>query len=159
MNIATLLAPERVICCPEVGSKKRALELLSERLAADNEGIEIADVFDSLLARERLGSTGLGHGVAIPHGRRAGIEHPIAALVKIERGIDFDAPDRQPVDLVFALLVPEQSNDEHLRILAALARLFSDRETVAKLREAEGAEAMLELIRAWAGNDAISSAA
>lgn len=159
MNLSTLLDPERVICCPDIGSKKRALELLSERLASGAEGIAGGDIFEGLLARERLGSTGLGHGVAIPHGRCPGLDRPVAAFIKLAQGIDYDAPDRQPVDLIFALLVPAAANEEHLRILSALARLFSDREAVAKLRRAEGADLLLAVIRDWSGNDALSAAA
>jgi len=84
-------------------------------------------IFDSLIGRERLGSTGLGHGVALPHGRFNQSQRAVGAFVKLKKGVDFDAIDRQPVDLVFGLLVPDHYTDEHLKILAYLAEMFSDR--------------------------------
>jgi mannitol/fructose-specific phosphotransferase system IIA component (Ntr-type) len=109
------------------------------------------DIFDSLLNRERLGSTGLGTGVAIPHGRMTGIDAPVGAIITLKNGVDYDAVDHQPVDLLFALVVPEASTDEHLQILATLARMFSDRKLCENLRASQDAE---QLLRAcWtAGN-------
>lgn len=149
MNIAQLLAPERVNRTSEISSKKRVLEVLSEMLASSQPNLSGTEIFDSLIARERLGSTGLGHGVAIPHGRMAGVEHAVAALIKLERGVDYDAPDREPVDLLFALLVPQESTDEHLQILATLARMFADPAALASLRSADHGEALLAEIRRW----------
>ncbi|SEQ26994.1 PTS system, nitrogen regulatory IIA component [Ectothiorhodospira magna] len=149
MNIGDLLAPERVTCLPDVSSKKRVLEMLGEMLASHLPRLTQGEIFDSLLARERLGSTGLGHGVAIPHGRLAGADTACAALIKLERGVDYDAPDSEPVDILFALVVPAECTDEHLQILALLARLFSDPETLAQLRSAKGAEDLLALVHQW----------
>jgi nitrogen PTS system EIIA component len=149
MNISELLTPERVVCTDEVSSKKRALEMLSEMLAANEPELTGGEIFDSLLSRERLGSTGLGHGVAIPHGRVRGIHTAIAAMLKLEHGVDYDAPDREPVDLLFALLVPKESTDEHLQILAALARMFADPPTLARLREACDSSALLLQVSRW----------
>lgn len=149
MNISELLTPERVVCTDEVSSKKRALEMLSEMLAADEPELTGGEIFDSLLSRERLGSTGLGRGVAIPHGRVRGINTAIAAMLKLEHGVDYDAPDREPVDLLFALLVPQESTDEHLQILAALARMFADPPTLARLREARDSGALLLQVSHW----------
>jgi nitrogen PTS system EIIA component len=149
MNIGDLLAPERVQLVPEVSSKKRALEMLSEMLATSLPNLTQGEIFDSLLSRERLGSTGLGHGVAIPHGRLGVASEARAALLKLNKGVDYDAPDREPVDIVFALIVPAQSTDEHLRILATLARMFSEPDTLARMRGATGTTALLALLRNW----------
>ncbi|MCS4504742.1 Nitrogen regulatory protein [wastewater metagenome] len=126
MNIAALLSPERVRYGAHATSKKRSLELLSELLNEDATGPDTRSIFESLIGRERLGSTGLGRGVALPHARLPGLDAPVAAVLNLDTGVDFDAVDRQPVDLLFALLVPEESTDEHLRILATLAEMFSD---------------------------------
>lgn len=149
MNISELLTPERVVCTGDVTSKKRALEMLSEMLADNQPDLTGGEIFDSLLSRERLGSTGLGHGVAIPHGRVQGIRNAVAAMLKLDRGVDYDSPDREPVDLLFALLVPQESTDEHLQILAALARMFADPPTLARLREADDSTALLARIGHW----------
>ncbi|AHK78220.1 PTS sugar transporter subunit IIA [Ectothiorhodospira haloalkaliphila] len=149
MNIGDLLAPERVHCQTDVSSKKRALEMLGEMLSNHLPKLTQGEIFDSLLARERLGSTGLGHGVAIPHGRLAGASEACAALLKLEKGVDYDAPDSEPVDILFALVVPADCTDEHLQILALLARMFSDPETLARLRSTSGPSDLLTLVREW----------
>ncbi|EHQ51368.1 PTS IIA-like nitrogen-regulatory protein PtsN [Ectothiorhodospira sp. PHS-1] len=149
MNIGDLLASERVCCLPDVSSKKRALEMLGDMLSSHLPRLTQGEIFDSLLARERLGSTGLGHGVAIPHGRLAGADEACAALLKLGKGVDYDAPDSEPVDILFALVVPTECTDEHLQILALLARMFSDPETLARLRSAKGPEDLLELVHHW----------
>lgn len=153
MQPADLLTPGRVVCATGVASKKRALEQLSALLASGEPSLTPTQIFDSLLARERLGSTGLGRGVAIPHGRMKQGEQAVGAFVKLHQGIDFDAADRQPVDMLFALLVPEQATDEHLQLLAQLARMFSDAALVAKLRETDDAAMLYETIRSWQPSD------
>lgn len=125
MQINDLIHPTRIACKQASTSKKRSLELLSHMLAEATPEMTEGEIFDSLIGRERLGSTGLGKGVALPHGRIPGLARPIGALLTLDAGIDFDAIDRQPVDILFALLVPEESTDEHLQILARLAGLFS----------------------------------
>lgn len=136
MQLTRLLSTERTRCGVTVTSKKRALERLSEQLMADIPAGSDAtrNIFEGLTVRERLGSTGLGHGVALPHARSPDIESPRAALIRLSTPISFDAADRQPVDLLLALLVPEHSNDEHLRILARLAELFRDERLCDQLR-------------------------
>ncbi|MEN9773389.1 MAG: IIA-like nitrogen-regulatory protein PtsN [Pseudomonadota bacterium] len=124
-RLTRLLSPEKVIVDLSVTSKKRLFEqigLLFENL----HGIERGRVFDSLFARERLGSTGLGEGVAIPHGRIKGLREAHAALVRLATPIPFDAPDGKPVNLLVFLLVPEHATDEHLEILSEVAELLSD---------------------------------
>ena len=106
------------------------------------------DILDALIARERLGSTGLGHGIALPHSRMRDLAEPLAALVTLREGVDFQSADGEPVDVVLGLLVPEDCNDEHLRILATLARRFSDAGLREALRESEDGEALLERVAA-----------
>jgi len=149
MNIASLLSTERVKCASEASSKKRLLEIMAEMLATADIKLASSDVLESLQHRERLGSTGIGHGVAIPHGRLAGIDQAYGALVTLNQGIDYDAPDHQPVDLLFALVVPEQSTDEHLQILATLAQSFSNSQTSEKLRQCQNSQDVLQLTSEW----------
>lgn len=125
MRIADILTTERVLLDVDAGSKKRVLETVSELLAGADDTLSARAVFDRIIARERLGSTGLGHGVALPHGRIPNLERTIGAFLKIRSGVDFDAPDGQPVDLVFGLAVPEECTEEHLQILSQLAGTFS----------------------------------
>lgn len=126
MTISKILAPKQIRLDVCAASKKRALEELSQLLAQADPALSSRIVFDRLCARERLGSTGLGCGVAIPHGRIPDLDHAIGALIKVDVGVDFDSPDGQPVDLLFGLLVPEECTDEHLELLAQLARTFND---------------------------------
>ena len=125
MDITKLLTPERVLCLQDISSKKRVLEKLSELLCQGASDFETADVFNRLIERERLGSTGLGHGVALPHGRMGDNEITIGAFIKLDEGVDFDSPDHQAADLLFALLVPEQHTSEHCPWLACSAILNS----------------------------------
>ncbi len=151
MDVASLLTPERTRCGVEVSSKKRALEALSQLLVTDAKpGADASrSVFEGLTVRERLGSTGLGRGVALPHSRHSGIEQPQAALIRLTAPIDFDAIDRQPVDLLFALLVPEHSNDEHLRILSRLAEMFRDEALCQQLRSCESHDQLYAAFTQW----------
>ncbi len=151
MRIIDLLAPERVACKAELSSKKRALEHISTLVSEGNPALEQADVFASLLAREKLGSTGLGEGVALPHGRVASVKQALGGFVTLAQGIDFDALDGAPVDLMFALIVPEDSTSEHLAILAQLAEMFRDHAFCSKLRATDSAEELLRLLGAWQG--------
>jgi PTS system nitrogen regulatory IIA component len=125
MNITELIVPERVSFCPHIASKKRLLEHISELLATDAPRLTWEEIFNSLINREKLGSTGLGKGVAIPHGRIAALDKPVCAFVRLGEAVEFDAADGEPVDLVFALLVPEDSTEEHLQVLSSVAELFS----------------------------------
>ena len=150
MNISDIISPDRVVCDLDVSSKKRVLEQLSDMLASNSSASLISqDVVDSLLARERLGSTGIGYGVAIPHGRVKNTDHTIAAFVQLHEGVDFDATDNQAVDLLFALLVPEESTEEHLQLLAQLAEMFSDEEFRAQLRATKDSQAIYNLLSTW----------
>ncbi|NOY62208.1 MAG: PTS IIA-like nitrogen regulatory protein PtsN [Gammaproteobacteria bacterium] len=149
MQIADCILPERIVCGASTGSKKRGLELLSGLLSEGEEQLSSVVVFESLLARERLGGTGVGHGVAIPHGRMKNIDHAVGAFLQLEKGVDFDAIDNRPVDLLFALIVPEQSTGEHLKLLAQLAQMFSDEKLRDALRQAQSCSEIHQLLTQW----------
>lgn len=135
----------------DIGSKKRLLEVLGELLATDDPGLSPEAVFERLLERERLGSTGLGHGIALPHARMKEVHEAVGAFVQTRRPVEFDAIDDQPVDLAFALLVPEAASEVHLQLLSHLAAMFSDARLRERLRRAESAEELLELLTGWSG--------
>lgn len=149
MQIAQLIKAERVANNLDSSSKKRTLEQLSQLLASAATHLTADEIFDGLVGRERLGSTGLGHGVAIPHGRIAGLTEPVGAFTHLSKAVDFDAIDRKPVDLLFALLVPEESTEEHLQLLAQLARMFGNADFCTQLRKADSDSALYELIQHW----------
>ncbi|MFZ4288394.1 PTS IIA-like nitrogen regulatory protein PtsN [Variovorax sp. HJSM1_2] len=147
-RLASILPPAQVLVSVDATSKKRAFEeagLLFENI----HGLSRALITDSLFARERLGSTGLGHGVAIPHGRIKGLKAPMAAVVQLAQPIGFDAPDEQPVNLLIFLLVPEAATQKHLEILSEIAELLSDAPLREKIKAATDAEALHTLISAW----------
>jgi PTS system nitrogen regulatory IIA component len=151
MRISDILVPERICCEVELSSKERVLEALSELLTkASANTVPARAVFDSLLARERLGSTGLGHGVAIPHGRLSYLRQAVGAFIRMSPGIDFDAPDGDKVDMVFGLLVPETSTEEHLRILSQLAECFNRESVRRELRASTSPRGVLDILRAAA---------
>lgn len=145
MELADILSPDRVAVNVVVSSKKNLLEKAAELLAADHGG-NPRDIFDSLCQRERLGSTGLGHGVAIPHGRVAGQGSVSGALIRLATPIEFDAPDDARVDLFFALAVPAECTDVHLRLLASVAERFGNEQCRQRLREAAGADQVMAII-------------
>ncbi|HEB85440.1 MAG TPA: PTS IIA-like nitrogen-regulatory protein PtsN [Gammaproteobacteria bacterium] len=147
MQLSDLLSEDRIACEAGAHSKKRALEALSQLLAQDQLYVTAGDIFDSLLSRERLGSTGIGYGVAIPHGRVKNTRQASGAFIRLAEGIDFDAIDQAPVDLIFALLVPEESTDEHLAILSELASLFNKQGFRDSLRHAGSKHEIYSLIR------------
>jgi PTS system nitrogen regulatory IIA component len=147
-RLASILPPAQVLVQVEVTSKKRAFEeagLLFEGL----HGLSRAMVADSLFARERLGSTGLGHGVAIPHGRIKGLKTPMAAVFQLQQPIGFDAPDEQPVNLLIFLLVPEASTQKHLEILSEIAELLSDTALREKIKSCNNAAELHRIVSTW----------
>lgn len=149
MHLIDLLAPTRVVAGASLTSKKRLLELLAARLA-DGEGAELERrIFDSLCSREKLGSTGLGHGVAIPHGRIAGLTAAVGAFVRLSEPLAFDSVDARPVDLVFALAVPEHFTNQHLMLLSQLAEMFSDGAFCARLRNTRDSNALFGVLSEW----------
>jgi PTS system nitrogen regulatory IIA component len=129
--IAKLLPPANILLGLDAGSKKRVFEQAG-LMFENNQGVGRSSVFDSLFAREKLGSTGLGQGIAIPHGRVKGMKDAIAGFIRLANPVQFDAPDGKPVSMMVVLLVPEHATEVHLQILSELAQMFSDRE----LREA-----------------------
>jgi PTS system nitrogen regulatory IIA component len=149
MKITSLLSPERVVCCDDIASKKRLLEHLSELLSKSSPQLSQQAIFDALVSREKLGSTGLGRGVAIPHGRMAALKEPVCAFIKVDSAVDFDASDDQPVDLVFCLLVPEDSTEEHLQVLSTIAEIFSNPTMCSALRECGSGECILAELYEW----------
>jgi len=146
--IANLLAPSNILLDAQVTSKKRVFEQAG-LVFENNQGIARSKVFDSLFARERLGSTGLGQQVAVPHGRIKGLKEPVACLVRVQDPIPFDAPDGQPVKLLVFLLVPESANQHHLDILSELAQMLSDREFREQLLSSAEPGAVHQLITNW----------
>ena len=147
-RLASILPPAQVLVSVDATSKKRAFEeagLLFEAL----QGLSRALVTDSLFARERLGSTGLGHGVAIPHGRIKGLKAPMAAVFQLAAPIGFDAPDEQPVGLLIFLLVPEAATQKHLEILSEIAELLSDAPLRERIKASTDAELLHKMIADW----------
>lgn len=147
-QIAALLRPENVIANLDVSSKKRVFEQAG-LLFENNHQIARSTVYDALFAREKLGSTGLGLGVAIPHGRIKGLKNAVGAFFRLASPIPFDAPDGLPVDLVFVLLVPQTANERHLQLLSELAQMFSERRFREQLQTAADDQALNALFSAW----------
>ena len=135
-----ILSPARTICHAPGISKKRLFETIARVISDDQPSLVYDEVFGQLIAREKLGSTGLGQGIAIPHCRVDACPKPLGTLVTLEQAIDFDAPDDKPVDLLFALLVPGEAHQQHLDILANVARLFSQGSFCQQLRAAKNSE-------------------
>ena len=143
-----LLNPAHVLVDLAASSKKRLFEQAG-LLFENHDGLARSLVFDSLFARERLGSTGLGQGVAIPHGRIKGLKEALGAFIRLAQPIPFDAPDGAPVTLVFVLLVPEKATEKHLQILSELAQMFSDRALRDAMGAAADASALHQLVANW----------
>ena len=146
--VAKLLNPAHVVLDLQVSSKKRLFEqagLLFENL----DGVARSLVFDSLFAREKLGSTGLGQGIAIPHGRIKGLKEALGAFIRVAQPVPFDAPDGTPVSLVFVLLVPEKATEKHLQILSELAQMFCDKSLREAMMRAADPAALHDLVTRW----------
>ena len=145
MLLNSVLTPLRTLDGVPGGSKKRLLEFFSKFISQQIPTLESIEVFDNLIARERLGSTGVGEGIAIPHCRVKNCSESVGTFIRLKDKIDFDAIDGKPVDLLFILLVPEEATDEHLQLLSGLAEKFSDPDFCHQLREAPGSEALYTL--------------
>ena len=145
MALTDLVVPQAVVPSLRVNSKKQALQELATRAAATC-GRSEREVLEVLMQRERLGSTGIGNGIAIPHGKLAKLERLFGVFARLERPIDFEALDGQPVDLMFLLLAPEAAGADHLKALARVARLLRDPEVARKLRESRDAEALYAVL-------------
>ncbi len=146
--IGQILLPENVLLDADSTSKKRVFERVGI-LYENTRQISRSQVFDSLFAREKLGSTGLGHGVAIPHGRIKGLREATAAFIKTQTPIPFEAPDGQPVNLIFVLLVPERATDQHLQLLSELAQMFSDKTFREQLQNSDDPVAIHQMFANW----------
>ena len=153
MEIAELISPETVFADLKVTSKKQALQELARR-AADKTGCSERSIFDVLLERERLGTTGVGHGIAIPHGKLPQLRHLTGFFARLESGVDFDAMDNQPVDLIFVLLAPEAAGADHLKALARISRTLRDLEICDKLRGTNNSEAIYAVLTDEPGRNA-----
>ncbi len=137
MDIQAIVSLDRTKCAVQCNSKKRILEIISNIAAQNNPEVEEATVLNALMARERMGSTGIGNGIALPHGRLPGLDRVIAIVVTSDPAIDFDAIDRKPVDIFFTLLVPEEQTEGHLQTLAMVAGKLSDKDTLKAIRRAQ----------------------
>ncbi|BCB08346.1 PTS IIA-like nitrogen-regulatory protein PtsN [Vreelandella venusta] len=156
MTLETILPPERVLYDVPGGSKKRVLEFFSTFIAQNTPSLDSQEVFSRLIGRERLGSTGIGNGVAIPHARSPHCSSPIAGFLKLAEPVDFDAIDGDPVDLVFVLLVPEEADDTHLALLGQVASIMNSVDTRQQLRRAASQRELLDLITAKIREHAVS---
>jgi PTS system nitrogen regulatory IIA component len=153
MEIEQLLRPDSVIAHLRATSKKQALQDLAKR-AAEITGLHARAIFDVLLERERLGSTGVGNGIAIPHGKIGGLDRLYGLFARADQPIDFDAIDEQPVDLIFLLLAPEGAGADHLKALARVSRLLRDRSVCEKLRGSDSGDALYALLTQSAASHA-----
>lgn len=145
MEIEDLLTPTGVIARLKATSKKQVLQELAKR-AAEATGLSERQIFEVLLERERLGTTGVGNGIAIPHGKLPGLKQLFGMFARLEQPVEFDSIDEQPVDLIFLLLAPEAAGADHLKALARVSRLLRDRSVCEKLRGANQADAIYALL-------------
>ena len=146
IRLENILTPGRSLVNVPGGSKKKALEQIATLIAREVPDLEMQDVFEALIAREKLGSTGFGNGIAIPHCRLKGCTSPISALMHLDAPIDFDAIDGAPVDLLFVLLVPQAATDAHLELLRQIASMLDRKEVREKLRSASSNEALYQVV-------------
>ena len=146
IRLENILTPGRSLVNVPGGSKKRALEQIANLIAREIPDLEMQDVFEALIAREKLGSTGFGNGIAIPHCRLKGCDKPVSALMHLDAPIDFDAIDGAPVDLLFVLLVPEAATDAHLELLRQIASMRDRKDVRDKLRSASSNEALYQVV-------------
>ncbi|MEH6516634.1 MAG: PTS sugar transporter subunit IIA [Halioglobus sp.] len=147
--LSQLLTPGRTLCRVPGVSRKRLFESIAGAISEDQLSLPVSEVLSLLTAREKLGSTGLGQGIAIPHCRIENCTHPLGALITLTDPVDFGAPDGLPVDLVFALLVPGEAHQQHLDILASIAGLFSQEDFCRQLRGAEDASTLHRIATTW----------
>ncbi|WP_137389129.1 PTS IIA-like nitrogen regulatory protein PtsN [Rhodoligotrophos defluvii] len=145
MQLSDILSADGIVPSLKVGSKKQALQELAA-IAARQTGLDAREIFETLLQRERLGSTGLGQGIAIPHGKLPGLTRLRTVFARLAQPIDFDSVDDQPVDLIFLLLAPESAGADHLKALARISRLLRDQTIVAKLRGSDSAAALYSIL-------------
>lgn len=148
MQIKSFLTPERTRARVQATSKKRVLETIAELLANGKEELDSDRVFEELVNRERLGSTGLGNGVAIPHCRIPKLDAITGVCMSLDEGVDFESIDQRPVDMIFGIMVPEEANDSHLEALSVIAERFQRSDYIEKLRSAGSDEGLYHLLTA-----------
>jgi len=141
MDLSDLIEVSAVMPSLKASSKKQLLQLLAEK-AAEITGLPEREIFDTILQRERLGSTGVGNGIAIPHGKLPGVTRITGVFARLDHAVDFEALDDEPVDLVFLLLAPESAGADHLKALSRIARVLRDSDTVSKIRGSDDASAI-----------------
>ena len=146
MQFKDFISEQGIIFAPSVSSKKRALEILSETLAFQDNNLNKNKVLDALLAREKLGSTALGNGIAIPHSRMSELDNIYASILKLEEGIEYDANDGHPVNFLFSLIVPENANDEHLQLLGSLAELLDNEQLREAIQKSTNSSELFQLL-------------
>lgn len=146
MEISQVLHPDCVFCAVQGTSKKRILELISQIANQHLIDIDQATILTSLISREKMGSTGIGGGIALPHGRLKGLEKAMAVLVTCRPAIDYDAIDKQPVDIFFAILVPEEKAQEHLQTLSSIAAKLNDKDILKQLRSATSDQELFQVV-------------
>jgi PTS system nitrogen regulatory IIA component len=146
MIISDIISLDRTECAVQCQSKKRIFEVISEIAVKENPQLDIGDVLSSMLAREKMGSTGIGNGIAIPHGRIEGISDIVAIIVTSEEPIEFDAIDDKPVDIFFALLVPSEQTQEHLQTLSSIAQKLSENSIVKAIRSATSRDEIISAL-------------
>ncbi|NWN91322.1 PTS IIA-like nitrogen regulatory protein PtsN [Marinobacter adhaerens] len=151
LTIDNILVPELTLCNVQAASKKRVLEFIAEQIGEHYDGVREGQIFTNLIARERLGSTGIGQGIAIPHCRLEGLDRVLGLLMTLQEPVEFDAIDNQPVDLVFALVVPKDATSVHLELLSQLAEKFNERSFCDSLRHSEDAATLYERMTASSG--------
>ena len=145
MNITDVLSPDRA-CCDAPGiSKKRVLEFIADFFSEHTDFVDANQLYHELISRERLGSTGIGEGIAVPHCRLSGCPRITGILLKLDSPVDFDAIDSEPVDLIFALVVPDEQNDEHLQTLSAIAELLQSSEVRQQLRSCSNSNSLYQI--------------
>ncbi|MEJ0096809.1 MAG: PTS IIA-like nitrogen regulatory protein PtsN [Bauldia sp.] len=153
MDLSDVITPEAILPSLKANSKKQVLQAIAEKAAAMT-GVEERDIFETLVKREKLGSTGVGGGIAIPHGKLARLDHIFGMFARLPKPIDFEALDETPVDLIFLLLAPENAGADHLKALARIARLFREPGVAGKLRASSDASALYAVLTESAADHA-----
>jgi PTS system nitrogen regulatory IIA component len=146
MTVSALLSPQTIFLDTEISSKKKLLQLIAN-IVADRSKLSESTIYNNLLNRERLGSTGLGQGFAVPHARLSDLDKTMACFFRLKDAVNFEAPDNQPVDLVFTIIIPEEATEEHLLILSSLARMFSREEVCDAIRNAASKDEIAQIIQ------------
>jgi len=146
MTVSALLSPQTIFIDTDISSKKKLLQLIAN-IVADRTQLSESSIYNNLLNRERLGSTGLGQGFAVPHARLNDLDKTMACFFRLKEAVNFEAPDNRPVDLIFTIIIPEEATEEHLLILSSLARIFSREEICDAIRNAANKDEIAQIIQ------------